>query len=378
MKMKDKESKHILSIDILKGIAIWMVILVHSRQKFGNLHPWLRIFDIGQMGCQMFFVISGFSAMLSYGRIAKQPHCAQKFYKKRVAAIIPGWYAMIFLTYILNTISLALSGNTIGFATNRQPLSILCNLLLLHGLLPFCNNNVAAGGWYIGTLAIFYLASPVIYRYMAKRKDFLIRCIPWIVEAASCVLILGMYFLTRDKRGNAVLENNRFIYFSFINQIGCFLLGVSFYFEEKKESDHFFYVPMNILLLFIVFFSDWKTAFIIAPFIMGLLTYHLLKYMLTLERRGGISEENIVLRILKNYGRHSYYIYLVHGLFVWSMPIMLQQLLISCGVHIDDTLLYLLLIVPIFVLSYYMALLLQRILDKIKRKQNQGFGKESE
>lgn len=365
--MKDSGEKHFLTIDILKGIAIWMVIMVHSRQKFDNLHPALRIFDIGQMGCQMFFVISGFSAMLSYGRMVKQPHSVQTFYRKRVSSIIPGWYIMIFITYILNTISLALSGNNIGYAANRQPLSILCNLLLLHGLLPFCNNNVAVGGWYIGTLMIFYLITPIVYRCLTKKSDFFIRCIPWIAEAASCILILGIYFLTRNKRGNAVLENNRFIYFSFINQLGCFLLGVSFYFEEKKkESVHFFYVPMNMLLLFIVFFSNWKIAYIIVPFIMGLLTYHLMKCMLAFEERGGISEENIMLRILRDYGRHSYYIYLVHGLFVWSMPIMIRQILISSGLHIDDTLLYLIMIVPIFVLSYYTALLLQKVVFGIE------------
>ena len=70
----------------------------------------------------------------------------------------------------------------------------------------------------------------------------------------------------------------------------------------------------------------------------------------------------MVLRILRDYGQHSYYIYLVHGLFVWSMPIKLRQLLISFGLNVDDTLLYLILIVPIFVLSYYMALLLQKVL----------------
>lgn len=360
--MKDNGDKHFLTIDILKGIAIWMIIFVHSRQKFANLHPWFRILEIGQMGCQMFFVISGFSSMLSYGRLAKQSHSVQKFYRKRLSAIIPGWYTMIFLTYILNTISLALSGNTIGFAANRQPLSILCNLLLLHGLLPFCNNNVAVGGWYIGTLVIFYLITPICYRCMTEKSEFFIKCIPWIAEAVSCVLILGTYFLTRNKLGYAVLENNRFMYFSFVNQLGCFLLGVSLYFEEKKESEHFFYVPMNMILLFIVFFSNWKTAYIIVPFIMGLLTYHLLKCMLTFEKRGKISEENIVLRILRNYGQHSYYIFLVHGLFVWSIPIKLRQLLASSGLHVDDTLLYLILIIPIFVLSYYMALLLQKVI----------------
>ncbi|MCM1145110.1 MAG: acyltransferase family protein [Blautia sp.] len=149
--MSDNKGKHLSAIDIIKGIAIWMIILVHSRQKIPDLSPWLKFFDLGQMGCQMFFVISGFSSMLSYERISRQPKPAWAFYRKRLSTIIPGWYAMIGIVYLLNTLSLAVSGETIGFANNRNPIAILCNLLLLQGLLPFCNNNVSGGG---GTLAL--------------------------------------------------------------------------------------------------------------------------------------------------------------------------------------------------------------------------------
>ena len=362
-------NKHLLTFDILKGIVIWMIILVHSRQKFDGLNIWLGVFDVGQMGCQMFFVISGMASMMSYKRLAGQPHAKQEFYKKRLTAIIPGWYAAIFLAYILNTLSLAFLDMNIGFAVNRQPLSILCNLLLLHGLLPFCNNNVAAGGWFIGTVILFYLAVPFLYKFMAQRKQSFVKYIPWIAEAAACVCIVGLYLLTRRKHGYAALKNNGFIYFSFVNQMGCFLLGVSLYFEKETKNiviEKILCILDAFLLLF-VFFSGWKLAFVMVPFIMGLLTYHLIRWMLFLEERGDVSfGKSKIMKILKAYGQNSYYIYLIHGLFVWSMPLVLHKLLSALGLYINDNLLYLILIIPMFVLSYYTALLFHKMITAIK------------
>lgn len=401
IKMKNNTTNHLhinsdrlLTLDILKGIAVWMIILVHSRQKFHELPAWLGIFDFGQMGCQIFFVVAGLFSMMSYERLKNKEHSALKFYKKRLISIIPAWYAAIFIIYILNTLSLALSNENIGFAANRQPLSILCNLLLLHGLLPFCNNNVAAGGWFIGTIAIFYLTAPVIFNFMKTKRPLIVKSLPWIVEALSCAAIIALYLLTRNKYGYAVLTNNGFIYFSFVNQAGCFLLGASLYFEYKAASNAItnsavtdnvvadsaikdnvaVYNPVRemitcVIYLFLaifIFFSGWKITFVIVPFIMGLFTYHLIKCMINSEKHNrNIFENSFILKILKSYGEYSFYIYLVHALFVWSMPIKLQQLLSGIGWNINDTLLYFILIIPMFTLSYYSAVLLKKLVDTL-------------
>jgi len=142
------------SIDILRGIAILMVILAHSVQRFGELSKFFRYFSFGQMGCQVFFTISGFCCAISYvNSIRRHPNGGgiSEFYKKRYLSLAPSYYVMILVTFILNTLTLAIWNRTIGFAENRNPLAILCNLLFIHGLLPFCNNNVMSGAWYVGT-----------------------------------------------------------------------------------------------------------------------------------------------------------------------------------------------------------------------------------
>lgn len=367
--MKDTKNNKLLTIDILKGIAIWMVIMVHSRQTLPNLVPWLKIFDIGQMGCQIFFVVSGVSAMMSYERLESKRYASLEFYKKRIMSIIPGWYAAIFFSFIINTILLALFGKTIGFAENRQPISILCNLLLIHGLLPFCNNNVYGGGWFVGTIAVFYFITPIIYKILSKKSKCPIHYVPWLVEALSCFFIIGTYLHTKN---NAIIVKNGFFYFSFINQIGCFLLGATLYFELKNDekirdnlSIRKLFCAIYFVLLIYMFFSTWRYSSVFVSFIMGLFTYHFMICMLSMENRNCyLLENSFIINIIKAYGAHSYYIYLIHFLFVWTMPLMLKKILPMLNIYINDNILYSTIIIPIFIFAYYTAVLFERIIKK--------------
>ena len=50
------------SMDIIKGIGIIMIIIVHNRHflmlDMSGLRP---LMNYGQMGCQLFFFVSGFA-----------------------------------------------------------------------------------------------------------------------------------------------------------------------------------------------------------------------------------------------------------------------------------------------------------------------------
>ena len=114
-----------------------MVILVHSRQRINGLSKTFDFLNFGQMGCQIFFVISGYLTANSLQR----NNNATVFWKKRFASIAPECYVMILITQILNAI-LRNWNFDLGFAENSSLVSIICNVFFLQGLLPFCNNNV--------------------------------------------------------------------------------------------------------------------------------------------------------------------------------------------------------------------------------------------
>ena len=67
------------SMDILKGIGIIMIIIVHNRhflmQDMSGLRP---LINYGQMGCQLFFFVSGFSLCYAWEHLS-EPRRAPKY-----------------------------------------------------------------------------------------------------------------------------------------------------------------------------------------------------------------------------------------------------------------------------------------------------------
>jgi len=209
-------------IDLYKGIAIIMVILVHSTQRFANLSNVFQIFNVGQFGCQIFFVLSGYLSMKS---------CEQdknRFYRKKFCAIAPGYYLLILITVILDALVRLVTNGEHDLGKNTSGIAILCNVLFLNGILPFCNNNVVGGGWYIGTISIMYFFTPYIYNFLQiiNKKHFV--PVLWFVFSG---ILAGILSVCLHKH---VFHNNGFYYFSFIEQMPCFLLGCVLY----SERDH--------------------------------------------------------------------------------------------------------------------------------------------
>lgn len=160
------------SIDIVKGIAMIMVILVHYGQNYSI--GIAKACQYLQMGCPMFYVASGFGIMClinkRYKGALNKDNIGQ-FYFSRFKALAPGWYIAFVVIFLVYTILLYFTGKTLSFGTNRGLPSIICNLLFLNGLLPFCNNNVMPGGWYIGTTVILYVLTPLILKGLIRTRN---------------------------------------------------------------------------------------------------------------------------------------------------------------------------------------------------------------
>lgn len=80
-------NSHLRSIDIMKGIAMIMVILVHYEQSF-NMCEW---FYYLKMGCPIFFVCSGFGVMSlikrKYSLLLENTNELHLFYYSRFKAL---------------------------------------------------------------------------------------------------------------------------------------------------------------------------------------------------------------------------------------------------------------------------------------------------
>ena len=94
------EKIHLGFLDFLKGIAILMIILVHSGISMEGINQTLReSLSFGQMGCQLFFIISGFAISLSW---FQKKRTVFQFYKNRYISIAPAYYIAIIFWLILN------------------------------------------------------------------------------------------------------------------------------------------------------------------------------------------------------------------------------------------------------------------------------------
>lgn len=357
MMVSGKMTQRNLYIDFLKGIAMIMVILVHSTQAIPGMNSIFNVFVYGQLGCQIFFLASGYLLMKSYNSGTS----VFTFYKKRIAAILPGYYLVILLTYIMNGMAYRIIDVGIGFAGNRKPLSILCNLLFLHGLLPFCNNNVVAGGWYIGTTVLIYLLFPVIYKVMYK-YDNMLRFIPLCCAVFSWVIAFCL-----DRIGfSHIYDNNGFFYFNVIVQLPCFLCGCRLYVEHKKgERYGNWSILLGIVLIILTlvcynmaFYRDMEFLFILMPALFTFGVYYISRKAILENRefRG-----NRFTEIVVRFGMNSYYIYLSHPFFVWFMPILLLKILGKLELKVNSNILYLLLLPFMFLFSYILSNVFKRI-----------------
>lgn len=300
--------RHFKSIDYARGIAILMVIMVHSMQA-------LRVFkflSIGQIGVHIFFVVSGFSLAASINKNKDY----KNYFKKRYLAIAPGYYVTMVLTIIPSIIlSFVSDGNlNLGFAGNCSPLSILINTLLLHGFFPFCNNNVVGGGWYIGATVIIYLLFPLINRLfeLLKKHSYLVPL------AFTAIALIFKYFAGAYKEYYFLPDAEHF----FVDQLVCFSLGTYLYYSVKtnkrtKNSRVYFLSGLALLVLCIVdYYHSLPVISKLFKYLFGLSVMLIMKYCIQKELE---SEETISNNIICKFGRNSYYIFLSHPFFCYFM-----------------------------------------------------------
>lgn len=350
-----------------------MVILVHSRQRIPDLSIIFSPFKLGQLGCQIFFFCSGYLLMKSYGKNG-QSSGIRTFLWKRYASIIPGYWLIIAITFVLNSIALKTLGTTIGFAANRSLISITCNLLLIQGLLRFCNNSVFNGGWYIGTTVVLYWLTPLIYKQMKRIKRHAL-LVPLIFAVASLILaacISGLGY-------KWIFNNNEFYYFSFMTQLPSFIIGCILYFDnhpQKREINggrQRLNILTGILLLVGSAACYWlgenisvlSFLFLVMP---TLFTFGVYFISRTVEMDCAIEKKTFLHRLIMWFGRNSYYVFLAHPFFVWSMPLVVLMVFQKIGLAVNTTVVYIILLPLMFAGSAMFGKILKCICEPVCRK----------
>lgn len=234
-------NKTLRSLDILKGIGIVMIIIVHNRHFImKDMTGFRQIINYGQMGCQLFFFVSGMALCYSwYHLIQKEqrksfPVLYGKFILRRYLRLAPGFLIILAANYLLNILLMDIFHYSPGFIINCSPKAILANVLFVHGIYPDAINSVFPGGWYIGTTFILYLLFPLLVTLFQKLHTvnwFLIFPLPLLFLCLNHILLKQWSIASK---GSLYPYNNSFLYYFFTNQLPCFLLGILLYFQENN------------------------------------------------------------------------------------------------------------------------------------------------
>jgi peptidoglycan/LPS O-acetylase OafA/YrhL len=320
---KTLEIKKLDYIDAVRGVAVLLVILVHTLTFLdrGGLNSIFRIgVEQGRMGVQLFYMASAFTLFYSLSERNKiissdnnistqkkneNKNSSLEFFIRRFFRIAPMFYIATiyyFYFYINFPDPLSESSNLTVFTLPN----LLSHFTFTHGLSPFWINSIVPGGWSVGVEFIFYLFVPALYftykKYGVKFFYFLLPAsvmISWIFNY-GLFIFLGE---TLPKYWHA------FSYYNFFTQLPVFILGIILYHHVinnlltsfkslkvfnfifassvilfiislfiNKETNHGLFAGSllmlsSILAYFIIFLAKYKASFIGRLFVNKLITY---------------------------------------------------------------------------------------------------------
>ncbi|MDE2399060.1 MAG: acyltransferase [Burkholderiales bacterium] len=162
-------SHNLLPMEGLRGVAVFMVFLVHyatlSAPWFAGV-GWLAagadaLHEIGNSGVDLFFVLSGY---LIYGTLMRRPQPFGRFMLRRARRIYPA-FLVVFALYL----ALALASPSLGkLPPQGRGVYIAENLLLLPGLFPI--EPLITVAWSLSYEMFYYLAVPLLIAGLRLRS----------------------------------------------------------------------------------------------------------------------------------------------------------------------------------------------------------------
>jgi peptidoglycan/LPS O-acetylase OafA/YrhL len=338
-------------VDLLRAVAVTLVVITHAAQPFTSL-PIAKLAAFGQIGVQIFFVLSAFTLCASVARL-NSFRSFPTFIGRRFFRIWPAYSVGILLYSVL---PLMVTGQALYSKANWTDVSF--NVLLLHGFSIHASNSVVPGGWSIGTEWLFYLAFLPIASFIRNNLKYIV-----ITLLLYCIaLLLIFYWLINN--GTLSIEDirlNSFINLSLIVQIPVFFIGFMAHSLVISRSATEKQALTCAALGIIGIFGGW----LLFPVVLRSLAVPWFSAQLTLGLICFLSKRTQPIPfIIRRLGKVSYSVYLFHFIIAWSAPwqAYLQQMQITgLVVHVCLTLAF----------SYLLAEISYRLIEV----PGQAFGK---
>lgn len=337
-------------VDVLRGLAVLMVIVVHHGQKFQAIGNAYYVIAFGQMGVQLFFLASAFTLCHSWSSRGGGEGAYRDFLIRRFFRIAPLYYLAIPLYYVLYRYV-----KHDGFAV-YTPLNVGLNLAFLQSFREEAMNGIVPGGWSIGVEMLFYLIFPALFGLISGWVQAGRWALVWALPVAVTALCTLVWLtLPVDKE---------LMYYGLPNQLPVFLTGMAAYFAVRAGWKP---VPRRDAagaaglgaLAYLLFLGTY-----LAPFprlclaLLPLAAALSFACVLSLARRYATTAP---ARVIARIGQVSFSIYIFHFIFAW--PVSQRLVGYAGGTPTAGLLLYFPTLLMTIVASYGVAVISKHVIE---------------
>lgn len=299
------QSRRLVELDALRGIAATLVMLFHYTTRYDQLYghetspsvfvPW------GHYGVNLFFMISGFVIFMTLHRV-KRP---LDFIVSRISRLFPAFWAAIIITFLL-TRALDIPEKAVSAGTAAM------NLFMIHGL--FRIPHVDGVYWTLEIELIFYAMALLLY--LLGRLDK--------VHAVLLVLlVLRLSYFLADKWAGIEMSWT-LSHLLILPYIAWFVCGIMIYRLVTFPTES----PRKDLVVLIAAIAQLT---IVESIFIGLLAF-CFSLVLLAAVKGRLSVlANPVLAWL---GTISYTLYLLHENIGWGVMMHLERAGVSADISI--------------------------------------------
>jgi len=294
------------ALDGLRGIAILLVICCHN-------FDFLPYFEFGQVGVDLFFVLSGFLITDILLKTREKKNFLRNFYLRRILKIFPVYYGTLLLFFIIAPIFQNAHVHYDYYQSNQPFLWLhLQNWLQIIHIQPEVS-MVLNHFWSMSVEAQFYLIWPLIVLVVTNTR----------VLSQILILVVVICVLARFSSWSHFGAGSANFYFQYITRLDGICIGsliaiwrLSSYDQTKKTVLR---MGLITLALQIILFAVSKRLVTFPHFAFTGYTFIAVSFgtivFFAVEKRNFLSKivlENAVIRFI---GRISY------GLFVFHWPI---------------------------------------------------------
>lgn len=292
--------KHIPALDGLRGIAILLVLFYHFL-RFNPITPEQefikKISEMGYMGVDLFFVLSGFLISGILFTIIENGHGLKLFYIRRVLRIFPAYFFLLAILFFI--VPIFISEIPYKESVENSYIFWLYFSNFYIGINGFNSAPFLTHTWSLAVEEQFYLFFPFILPFFKKNWH-------WIAFIALIVICRYFFWIQGMKTMN---------YVGIINRMDSFVIGSFFQLLFRRRS----VIPSPKILLLIIL-SFWiliglsSSGFKPSSFIMQTIGFSFnsiffgyIIYLCSLNDYKFLKSKYLIF-----FGKYSYGIYLVH------------------------------------------------------------------